>query len=113
MLKPFADRVIVRRVRERERIGRIIRPERYRVPPTEGVVVAKGPDVQIVEVGQRIIFARYVGLEFRREENVEEDGKISRRTDEYVILREEDVHAAFTEDVGEEQYFGEVAQDFK
>ncbi len=103
LLKPFADRVILRRVASAEKVHRIIRPEKYRIPPTEGTVVAIGPDVLHIAVGQRVLFARYVGLEFRRDEY--EDGK--RHSYEYVVLREEDLHAVFTEDVGEEQYFSE------
>ena len=103
LLKPLADRVLVRRVKSAEAVGRILVPDKYKTPPTEGMVLAIGPDVQYIAVGMRVLFAKYVGLEFRRDET-NDDGRVSHN---YIVLREEDVHAVFNEDVGEEPYFSE------
>jgi chaperonin GroES len=88
-VRPLADRILVRRIEEKETIrGGIIIPDTAKEKPQEGEVVAVGPgrkteDGKVVPVevkkGDRILIGKYSGTD------VKIDGV------EYVILREDDV----------------------
>ncbi len=88
-VRPLADRILVRRIEEKETIrGGIIIPDTAKEKPQEGEVVAVGPGrmteegkriAMEVKKGDRILIGKYSGSE------VKIDGV------EYVILREEDV----------------------
>jgi chaperonin GroES len=88
-VRPLADRILVRRIEEKETIrGGIIIPDTAKEKPQEGEVVAIGPGrmteegkriAMEVKKGDRILIGKYSGSE------VKIDGV------EYVILREEDV----------------------
>jgi chaperonin GroES len=88
-VRPIADRILVRRIEEKETIrGGIIIPDTAKEKPQEGEVVAVGPGrlteegkriTMDVKKGDRILIGKYSGTE------VKIDGT------EYVILREEDV----------------------
>lgn len=90
-LKPLNDRIVVKAVTPEERTaGGIILPDSAQEKPQEAEVVAVGPGktldsgkVVAVEVkpGDRIIYAKYGGTE------------IKVGTEEYVILRQDDVLA--------------------
>ena len=88
-LQPLNDRVVVKRLEEKEvRKGSIIIPDTAKEKPAEGKVVAVG-DGKIgddgkripleVKAGDRILFGKYSGTEI----------KIS--GEEYLILREDDI----------------------
>ena len=89
--RPLHDRVLVRRVEAEEKTaGGIILPDSAQEKPQEAEVVAIGPGktldsgkVVSVEVkpGDRIIYAKYGGTE------------IKLGTEEYVILRQDDILA--------------------
>src|SRR3989442_11642396 len=88
-VKPLADRILVRRVDEKETVkGGIIIPDTAKEKPQEGEVVAVGPGrmtedgkriAMEVKKGDRILIGKYSGTE------VKIDGI------EYIILREDDV----------------------
>jgi chaperonin GroES len=88
-IRPLQDRVIVRRVEEKEErsAGGIIIPDTAKEKPQEGKVVAVGPgrrdDGKLVAVdvkaGDRVLFGKYSGSEIKI------DGE------EHLILREEDI----------------------
>src|SRR5213078_2481599 len=88
-VRPLADRILVRRIEEKETIrGGIIIPDTAKEKPQEGEVVAVGPGrlteegkriALEVKKGDRILIGKYSGTE------VKIDGT------EYVILREDDV----------------------
>ena len=88
-VQPLADRILVRRIEEKESIrGGIIIPDTAKEKPQEGEVVAVGPGrmteegkriVLDVKKGDRVLIGKYSGTE------VKIDGT------EYVILREDDV----------------------
>jgi chaperonin GroES len=88
-VKPLADRILVKRVEEKESIrGGIIIPDTAKEKPQEGEVVAVGPGrmteegkriAMEVKKGDRILIGKYSGTD------VKIDGV------EYVILREDDV----------------------
>jgi chaperonin GroES len=88
-VRPLQDRVIVRRIEEREQrsAGGIIIPDTAKEKPQEGKVVAVGPgrreDGKVlsldVKVGDRILFGKYAGTEIKL------DGE------EHLIVREEDI----------------------
>lgn len=90
-LRPLGDRIVVKAIEEEERTqGGIYLPDTAKEKPQQGEVIAvgtgrvleNGQKVQPeVNVGDRIIFAKYGGTE------VKLDGQ------EYLILRESDVLA--------------------
>ena len=59
-LKPRPGRVIVL-LDKFEHKGRIIIPDRAQVPPTTGVVIGFGSDVDGFVVGERVVFGVYSG----------------------------------------------------
>ena len=87
--KPLGDRILVKRVDEEEKTkGGIIIPDTAKEKPQEAEVVAVGDGKALesgkkqplsVQVGERIIFSKYSGTEFKL------DGI------EHLIIREEDV----------------------
>ncbi len=88
-LKPLHDRVLVKRLEEKEaKKGSIIIPDTAKEKPQEGEVMAVGPgritddgkrQPMEVKVGDKILFGKYSGSE------VKLDGE------EYLIMREDDV----------------------
>ena len=88
-VRPLLDRVIVKRIEEREErsTGGIIIPDTAKEKPQEGLVVAVGPgrreDGKVlapdVKKGDRVLFGKYTGSEIKL------DGE------EHLILREEDI----------------------
>ena len=87
-ITPLHDRVLVRRLEEKETAkGGIIIPDTAKEKPHEGEVMAigagkieKGHRIPLeVKVGDRILFGKYTGS----------DSKIDDQ--EYLILREEDI----------------------
>jgi chaperonin GroES len=89
-LTPLHDRVIVRRIEEKETVkGGIIIPDSAKEKPQEGEVIAvgagkreKGERVPLdVNVGDRVLFGKYSGSEIKI------DGE------ELLILREEEILA--------------------
>jgi chaperonin GroES len=87
---PLHDRVLVRRVEEKETLkGGIIIPDSAKEKPQEGEVIAvgagkieKGERVPMdVKAGDRILFGKYSGTEIKLED------------EEYLILREEEILA--------------------
>src|SRR5688572_19789628 len=93
-VKPLADRILVRRLEQKEEIrGGIIIPDTAKEKPTEAEVVAVGPGKVTkhgkrisleIEKGDRVLLGKYSGTE------VKIDGE------DLVILREEDVLATFS-----------------
>ena len=90
-VRPLHDRLLVRRVEEKETVkGGIIIPDTAKEKPQEGEVIAvgngkildNGSKVPLdVKAGDRILFGKYSGTDIKI------DGQ------EYLILREEDVLA--------------------
>jgi chaperonin GroES len=87
---PLHDRVLVKRVEEKESVkGGIIIPDTAKEKPMEGEVVAvgegkreKGERVPMdVKVGDRILFGKYSGTEIKIED------------EEYLILKEDEILA--------------------
>src|SRR3546814_1406200 len=91
--RPLHDRVLIRRVEEDEKsAGGIIIPDSAKEKPMQGEVLAVGPGArndkgQItpldVKVGDRILFGKYSGTEFKL------DGQ------DLLILRESDIMGCF------------------
>jgi chaperonin GroES len=95
-LKPLADRVIVEPLDQEEKTpAGIILPETAKEKPQEGKVIAVGAGrwddegkkrVPLdVKVGDRVIFAKYSGTEFKQRTNGTER--------KYLILNERDILA--------------------
>lgn len=91
MLKPLADRVVVKLVSAEEKTqGGIVLPDTAKEKPQEAEVVAVGPGKLLdngtrqpmeVKVGDKVIIAKYSGTEVKYE------------GEEYLILRESDILA--------------------
>jgi chaperonin GroES len=89
MLKPLADRIIVKAtVAEEVTKGGILLPDTAKEKPQEGEVVAVGPGKLLdsgkiaamdVKVGDRVVYSKYGGTE------------IKLNGDEFVVLRQDDV----------------------
>jgi chaperonin GroES len=91
VIKPLADRVVVKAIVQEEKTkGGIVLPDTAKDKPQEGEVMAVGPGKVLdngtklkpeVKVGDRIIFSKYSGTEIKIE------------GEEYLILRESDILA--------------------
>jgi chaperonin GroES len=89
--KPLHDRILVRRIEEKEVVkGGIIIPDTAKEKPMEGEVIAVGPgkvledgkrSVLDVKKGDRILFGKYAGTDIKIDDK------------EYVIIREDDILA--------------------
>jgi chaperonin GroES len=88
-LRPLGDRVVVKAI-SRETITKsgIVLPDTAKEKPQEGEILAVGPGKVLdngkrvtleVQVGQKILFAKYGGTEVKME------------GEEYLILRESDI----------------------
>jgi len=91
VLKPLGDRIIAKRVSADEvTAGGIVLPDSAKEKPQQADVIAVGPGTQLdsgkkapmdVAVGDKVIYGKYAGTE------------VKVGTEEYVILRQEDVLA--------------------
>ncbi len=93
-LKPLGDRIVVKPLgREEVTKSGIVLPDTAKEKPQEGTVLAVGPgrvldngqrvSVELKE-GDRVLFAKYAGTEFKRED------------EEMLILSEKDILAVVT-----------------
>ncbi len=90
-LKPLHDRVMVKRLEEKEvKKGGIIIPDTAKEKPQEGEVIAVGPgkvtedgkrQPMEVKAGDKILFGKWSGNEVKLED------------EEYLIMRQEDILA--------------------
>jgi chaperonin GroES len=90
-VRPLHDRVLVKRVEEKEVVkGGIIIPDTAKEKPMEGEVIAAGPGkimedgkraAMDVKAGDRILFGKYSGTEIKIDD------------EEYVIMREDEILA--------------------
>src|SRR5689334_10583482 len=88
-IRPLGDRVVIKSLsRETVTKSGIVLPDTAKEKPQEGEILAVGPGKVLdngkrttleVQVGQRVLFAKYAGTEIKL------DGE------EYLILRESDV----------------------
>lgn len=88
-IKPLGDRIVVKTLSgEAMTKSGIFLPDTAKEKPQEGEVLAVGPGKVLdngkrvaseIQVGQRVLFARYAGTE------IKQDGQ------EYLILRESDI----------------------
>lgn len=90
-VRPLHDRVLVKRVEEKEVVkGGIIIPDTAKEKPMEGEVIAAGPGKTMddgkraaldVKPGDRILFGKYSGTEIRVDDQ------------DYLIMREDEILA--------------------
>ncbi|TET82138.1 co-chaperone GroES [candidate division TA06 bacterium] len=88
-IRPLADRVLVRRIEEKEvKKGGIIIPDTVKEKPQQGEVIAAGPGriddkgkriAMEVKKGDKILFGKYAGSEVKMGD------------EEYIIMREDDI----------------------
>jgi chaperonin GroES len=94
-LRPLHDRILVKRAEEEEvRRGGIIVPDTAKEKPQEGQILAVGPGAFDnegkrqpidVEVGQKVLYAKYAGTEFKVDE------------EELLIVSQKDILAVVTD----------------
>src|SRR5438876_8635968 len=88
-IRPLGDRVVVK-PSDRETVTKsgIVLPDTAKEKPQEGEILAVGPGKVLdngkrttpeVQVGQRVLFAKYAGTEVKMD------------SEEYLILRESDI----------------------
>jgi chaperonin GroES len=65
MLEPLGYRVVVKPDEAPDKIGRIALPERARVKPVTGTIVAIGEDVISVAVGDRVVYSQFSGCDVK------------------------------------------------
>jgi len=69
MFRPLGDRVLVKRTPELSITkGGIIIPETYKEKPMEGTVESIGEEVKRVKVGERVLYAKYSGVDIKLRE---------------------------------------------
>ena len=93
--RPLHDRVVVKRIEAEEKsIGGIIIPDTAKEKPQQGEVIAVGPGgrdeagklIPIdVQVGDRVLFAKWSGTEVKIDD------------DEYLIMKESDIMGVLVE----------------
>ena len=79
MLRPLGDRLIVLPDPPEDMVGLIHKPDIAQERPARGTVVAIGPAVSAVQVGDRVLYGHFTGAE------MEHNGA------EHLCLREDDV----------------------
>jgi chaperonin GroES len=89
--RPLHDRVLLKRIEEKEEVkGGIIIPDTAKEKPMEGEVISVGPGKMMedgkrspmdVKAGDRVLFGKYAGAEIKLDDK------------EYVIMREEEILA--------------------
>lgn len=90
MLRPLADRVVVKPIQAEEKTkGGLVLPDTAKEKPQEGEIIAVGPGKfengakvpMELKVGDRVLYSKYSGSEIKIE------------GEEYLIVREQDVLA--------------------
>lgn len=86
-IKPLGERIVVKPVEQEQKTkGGIYLPDTAsKEKPQQGEVIAVGPDFKGVEVGDKVLFARYGGTEVKMDE------------EEYLVLGKDDVLAVLEE----------------
>ena len=80
MFRPLDDKVLVKRTPELSITkGGIIIPDSYKEKPMEGTVESAGEEVKRVKKGERILYAKYSGVDIKLREG------------NYLIIAEKDI----------------------
>lgn len=81
-LKPLADRLVaVREAAHEKTASGLYLPDKAKEKPMLATVVAVGPDVKVVKVGDKIIYKEYTNTDIKVDAT------------DYLIVKEEDVLA--------------------
>lgn len=82
MLKPLADRVILKRIeKEAATASGIVLPDTAKERPEQGEVIEVGKEVKEIKKGDKVVFSKYGPTEVKVEGS------------EYLIVKEEDILA--------------------
>jgi len=76
---PLWNNILCAREQEEKYVGSLIIPDTAKEKPMGARVLAIGPDVEAVSIGQFVLVGRFAGAEVRF------------RNDDYVVLRETEV----------------------
>lgn len=85
-IKPYNDKLIVKRVTEKEKIGSIFIPTTAKERPNIGKIVSVGVDVKYAKLDTLVLFGKYAGTEIEVNE------------EEYTMLREEELIGVFVDE---------------
>ena len=91
---PLKDKVLIRRDESPEKSEIIIIPDSFKTPALSGIVVAVGPGVQELVLGDSVVFGQYVGSTLRVQNRVY---LCVKEVDCHVVIRERDDDAPETE----------------
>ena len=85
-VKPLFDRIVVKPIIEENKTASgIFIPDSAKEKPHEGVIISVGPgkkdEQMVLKAGDRVLFSKYGGTEFKCGDDV------------YLIMRESDVYA--------------------
>lgn len=85
-VKPLFDRIVVKPIIEENKTASgIFIPDSAKEKPQEGVIISVGPgkkdEQMVLKAGDRVLFSKYGGTEFKCGDDV------------YLIMRESDVYA--------------------
>ena len=85
-VKPLFDRIVVKPIAEENKTASgIFIPDSAKEKPQEGVIISVGPgkkdEQMVLKAGDRVLFSKYGGTEFKCGDDV------------YLIMRESDVYA--------------------
>jgi chaperonin GroES len=96
-IKPLGDRIVIRRVAEQDKTkGGILLPDTAKKKPQKGKILAVGPGKMLkdgtrrplqIKEGDTVLFTSWAGDEFRE----------GNKTDQILLMREEDVLAVVDE----------------
>lgn len=85
---PLGDRVLLKvsEVQQKLTEGGLHIPDNVQETKTEGEVIAVGPDVEMVKVGQTALFGKYAGTQINQTESKEYSLKLMREDELLAIL---------------------------
>lgn len=82
MIKPLADKIVVKRLEAEEKTASgIVLPDTAKEKPEQGEVIEIGKEVNEVKKGDKVIFSKYSPTEIKVDSS------------EYLVIKEEEVLA--------------------
>ena len=87
------DRVLVKQDAKIE-TSHLMIPDKVRKPPTTGVVLSIGQDVNYVKVGDRIAYHKYAGHFLEFSQDLTESDLIVMREDEVLAIEDDEVETS-------------------
>jgi chaperonin GroES len=96
-IKPLNDRLIVQRLKNKQKVGDLFIPDNAKEKPQLGQVLATGVDVKHIHLDSLVMFGKYSGSEIKIDNT------------EYLIMKEDEVIGIIVDKKLAEQYETEGA----